>query len=54
MRRKKTQYGAGVRHVVPRKKARSTFRWTGPFRLNPATTYSPTELPLQYHRRWRA
>lgn len=20
----------------------------------PATSYSPTELPLQYHRRWRA
>ena len=22
--------------------------------FNPATTYSPTSLPMQYHRRWRA
>jgi len=22
--------------------------------FNPATTYSPTPFPMQYHRRWRA
>jgi hypothetical protein len=22
--------------------------------INPAATYSPTPLPVQYHRRWRA
>src|SRR5690606_10760362 len=31
--------------------------WAGSLRsrpINPATSYSPTEFPLQYHRRWRA
>ena len=23
-------------------------------KINPATTYSPTRLPWQYHRHWRA
>jgi hypothetical protein len=27
---------------------------SGSLRLFPAVTYSPTRLPLQYHRRWRA
>ncbi len=28
--------------------------YPGLFKFNPATTYSPTSLPMQYHRRWRA
>ena len=24
------------------------------FNADPATTYSPTQSPVQYHRRWRA
>ena len=26
----------------------------GPRKILPAVTYSPTQLPMQYHRRWRA
>jgi hypothetical protein len=40
--------GAGIQNkTAPR------FR-EGPFTLLPAATYSPTQSPVQYHRRWRA
>jgi hypothetical protein len=35
--------------VAPMKKAASIARY-GLFNFNPATTYVPTQLPVQYHR----
>ena len=40
----------GRKILTNSKKARQTFRLTGFHLIIPAASYSPTQLPTQYHR----
>jgi hypothetical protein len=40
--------------LVSRKEKGSTLFSVEPFGIHPAATYSPTQLPMQYHRRKKA
>lgn len=46
-----TSFRSILGSVVKRRRAPQV---RSPSKINPAACYSPTQLPTQYHRRWRA